>query len=278
MIRIGYHMSVAGGLDQAFDRGREIGCTAMQIFLSNPRGWEVKKPTKAEASEFSKKYKSYDILPVMAHMPYLPNLASPNLDVYKKSIKALKANVEIANELSVDYVVIHLGSHLGEGKSRGAENLINAVNAIGKIPKSVRILLENSVNHKNAVGAELGDLMTLYDGIINNSESIGFCIDTCHIFASGYDIRKVETLDLIGKEIGFEKIYALHINDSKYPLGSNRDRHENIGYGHIGIDGFRKFFSYGSISRKPLILETPYRSNLTGPDELEIIRKMINPL
>lgn len=268
MLRIGYHVSVAKSIDLAFDRASEMGCTAMQVFVSNPRGWEIKEIPEEDKESFRSKSKKFDIAPIVAHMPYLPNLASTNEATYNKSLDSLNHTIRICSGLGIRYLVTHLGSHLGKGRNEGVKNVIEAVNQ-AKHLDGVTLLMENTAGQTNSVGSTLEDLAEIYDGI---NKKVGFCLDTCHLFAAGYDISDHSTLDKIESELGFDKVHLFHLNDAKFELGSHLDRHENIGKGHIGSSGFKKFFSYKKIQEKPFILETPENF----PAELELVRKLWN--
>jgi deoxyribonuclease-4 len=268
MLRIGYHVSVAQSIDLAFDRAAEMTCNTMQIFVSNPRGWEIKAIPAEQVKKFIQKSKTFDVAPVAAHMPYLPNLASTKVETYRKSVGSLDKTIALCAELGVPYLVTHLGSHLGKGRDEGIKNVINAINQAEGLSK-VRLLLENTAGQTNSVGSKLDELAEIYDGV---SGKVGFCLDTCHTFAAGYDITKAETIDQIDRELGLEKIQLIHLNDAKFGLGSHLDRHENIGKGFMGREGFRKFLSYRTIKDKPMILETPENF----PDELKLVRKLAN--
>lgn len=266
MLRIGYHVSVAKSIDLAFDRAREMTCTAMQVFVSNPRGWEIKKIPEEDEKKFIEKSKTFDIDPVAAHMPYLPNLGSTEQATYKKSIETLDKTISVCSELGIKYLVTHLGSHLGKGRDIGIKNVIAAVNQASGLNK-VRLLLENTAGHTNSIGSTIDELVEIYDGV---SGKVGFCLDTCHLFAAGYDIRQPETMEMIYKELGMKNVYLFHLNDTKFDLGSHLDRHENIGKGFIGKEGFRKFLSHKGVKEKPMILETPENF----PKELDLVRRL----
>ncbi len=273
MLKIGYHLSVAGSLDLAIDRAATLSSTAMQIFVSNPRGWEVKFPADHVVDDFVRK-KEESGIEVVCHMPYLPNLASTNPETYKKSISALAKNIEICSSLRIPYLITHLGSHLGKGKEQGLRNVINALETAADSARDVSVLMENQAGHANCVGADLSDLLHIYENSsLSRSKRIGFCLDTCHLFAAGYDIRKKEVLDRIDDELGFEKVHSFHMNDAKFPLDSKKDRHENIGKGFIGMDGFRVLLDHSGVREKILIIETPYDTDLPdGSDQAALLR------
>jgi deoxyribonuclease IV len=274
MLRIGYHLSIAGSLDLAFDRAYEIGCTAMQIFVTNPRSWELRPLESEEAANFIKKSKQFDIRPVCVHMPYLPNLASSETPITEKSIKSLKDNINLCNQLGIRYLVTHMGSHKGKGKEVGLKNVINALASVSDSIGNVTVLLENQAGHLNSIGAKVEDLLYVYDNSPLKKGSLGFCLDTCHLFAAGYDVRSEKALDDINDILGFEKVHAMHFNDAMFELGSGKDRHDNIGQGQIGLKGFRTMLKYRDIAKKALILETPENPLLEEGEELRTILKI----
>lgn len=275
VLRIGYHMSIAQSIDLAFDRAAAIGCTAMQIFVTNPRGWAARALGSEEATEFIRKYKEYDVKPVCVHMPYLPNLAAADGEFYKKSITSLRENIETCNALGITYLIAHMGSHMGKGKQKGLESIINAIESVADEIGDVLLLLENQAGHGNSIGARLEDLADVYDrSSLAKKGQLGFCLDTCHLFAAGYDIRKREVLDQMDKVLSFDKVHAFHINDAAFPLGSGKDRHANIGLGEIGEKGFKELINYRDVWKKPLILETPENPELEEGSELRIIRSL----
>ena len=267
MIRIGYHISTAGAIDLAFDRASDIGCNTMQIFISNPRSWTVSKTSAQERAAFKTKSKSNNITPVIAHMPYLPNIASSDPVKRAKSIGCLKETATLCDQLGIDYLVTHLGSHMGAGKSAGIKN---AVNAINEVECDVGVLLENEAGQKNSIGSDIHDMAEILDSL--NIKNKGFCLDTCHAFAAGYDIRNTSVTNEIKNILGFDKIKVVHLNDALYDLGSHRDRHENFGIGFIGLDGFRQFFREKKLLSKPMIMETPGRYDMPPAEELRMVK------
>lgn len=275
VLRLGYHMSISGSLDLAFDRAHEIGCNCMQIFLSNPRAWSMKELGEDDIERFRAKGKSFGVSPVFAHMPYLPNLASPREYVYKKSAEALREAMERCEALEVRYLIAHLGSTLGTDESAAFDRVVEAVQSAQSVSANTRILLENEAGQRNSVGSKLEELVQLYDAI--GSSNVGFCVDTCHLFAAGYDIRKREVVNEIIGALGTSRIHAIHLNDAKYPLGSGLDRHESIGFGSIGGKGLRTFLGSAAVEDKPLIMETP-REKSSTESELRLVRKLIRDI
>ena len=272
VLRIGYHMSVAGKMELAFDRGEALGCNTMQIFLTNPRTWLARKLTMGEAEAFRERRRLSSIDPVVAHMPYLPNLSSSDKEIRSKSITSLKVNIALAEQLGIDYLVLHLGSHMGHGIEKGRENLAEIVKDAISLTKNCTLLLENSAGQKNSIGSKTDELAAIYDAI--DSKRVGFCLDTCHIYAAGYDITKESVLDDMDKGFDLNLVKVIHLNDAKHELGSGLDRHTNIGFGHIN-NGFRTFLKHDKIRGKPLILETPYNPKLKPGEEIQIVKRML---
>lgn len=267
-LRLGYHVSVAGGIFNAFGRAEAMGCETMQIFLSNPRGWDVAQVSNGDIKKFLEMRAGHHINPVVAHMPYLPNLSTSDASKMKKSIESLSRTLSLSASLGVDYLVAHLGSHGGAGTEKGMANVVSAINKV-EIPDNVSLLLENTAGGTNSVGSSLEDLAMIREGI-SDQKRIGFCLDTCHLYAAGYDLADTDVASNIRKRLGTECIRIFHLNDAKFELGSKKDRHANIGQGYIGEAGFRKFLGNAWVRSKPLILETPENT----PEEILLVRKL----
>ncbi len=245
----------------AVDRAVERSCTTFQIFTRNPRGWKFKQLANDEVKNFVEKLASSGIGPAVAHMPYLPNLASPKKSIYAMSLKTLIAELDRCGRLEIPYLVTHLGSHLGRGMEVGFERIINACNtALSRVKNDVMLLLENTAGTRNSMGSSFDDIRHII-GHITARERVGVCFDTCHGFAAGYDLRNVEavqeTIAAFDKILGIRLLKAIHINDSKGKLGSHIDRHEHIGMGFIGDEGFRAILHHESLKDLLFILETP---------------------
>jgi len=259
-MKIGFHMSIYGSIDKAVDRALEIGCNTLQIFTRNPRGWFARPLKDDEIKSFITKVKGNDIKPVFSHMPYLSNLASPKNDVYAKSIDALITEMNRCERLNIPYLVTHLGSHLGYGVKVGLERIVKAIDiAFSVAGERVMLLLENTAGTKNSIGGSFNDLQYIIEQT-SYPDRIGICFDTCHAFAAGYDLRTEEaieeTIRKIDEKIGFNKLKLVHLNDSRGDLNSHIDRHEHIGLGKIGENGFRNILR-SAFASLPLILETP---------------------
>jgi len=276
-MRIGFHMSIYKSLDRAVDRALEIGCNTLQIFTRNPRGWDARPLKHSEVELFIVKVNKNDIRPVFAHMPYLPNLASPRNEVYTKSVETLITEMRRCETLKIPYLVTHLGSHLGSGPKIGLENVVKAIDkAFSVTGERIFLLLENTAGARNSVGGSFKDLQYIIEGT-SYPDKIGICFDTCHAFAAGYDLRKEESIDriieMIEETVGFNKLKLVHLNDSRGDLNSHIDRHEHIGLGKIGEEGFRNILR-SKFARLPLILETPMNGRKSDLENLVKVKEL----
>ncbi len=262
-MQVGLHVSIAGSIDKAVDNAVATECTAFQIFTRNPRGWAAKPLSNTDAINFKEKLakSKIDRLATVAHMPYLPNLSSPDEDPFARSLDSLIDEVKRCSKLGIPYIVAHLGSHKGKGDQKGIEMLVKAfTKAAVDTPDDVMILLENTAGQKNSVGSDLDQLGSILSQL-KPAKRFGICFDTCHAFAFGYDMSTEKgaaaTLEKFDTAIGFEHLKILHLNDSKGELGSNLDRHEHIGLGHIGEKGMKYIIKAINRKKIPIILETP---------------------
>ena len=262
-MQVGLHVSIAGSIDKAVDNAVATGCSAFQIFTRNPRGWAAKPLTSNDALIFKEKLAKtkIDRFATVAHMPYLPNLSSPEDDPFARSLDSLIDEIKRCSKLGIPYIVAHLGSHKGEGDKKGIEMLVKAFTKAAKdTSDDVMILLENTAGQKNSVGSDFDQLGSILFQL-KPAKRFGICFDTCHGFVSGYDMSTEKgaaaTLEKLDKAIGFEHLKILHLNDSKGELGSNLDRHEHIGLGHIGEKGLGYIIKTINRKKIPIILETP---------------------
>jgi deoxyribonuclease-4 len=261
---LGAHVSISGSIDKAVDRAVELGCTTFQIFTRNPRGWEAKPFTKKEVEEFRRKFEEGGFKIAVAHMPYLPNISSPDKTAHRRSTKSLIQELRRSGELGLQYLVVHVGSHMGKGVDVGIRQAAEAVNtALSEVENDVMLLLENMAGQRNSVGSTFENIRSILD-LIRDGDRVGVCLDTCHAFAAGYDLRTREAIDETLKRfdeiIGLDRLQVVHVNDSKGDLGSGIDRHEHLGMGKIGERGFFELFHHPVIRPLPLILETPVDS------------------
>jgi deoxyribonuclease IV len=278
---IGAHMSVAGGFTKAWDRGEAVGCHAIQIFTKNNMQWEAPLLAERAAEDFIQRSKLLKF-PVCGHAGYLINLGAFQNPTAKRSLKSLADELFRAEKLGLPFLVLHPGSHMGAGEAAGIETISkNLKSVLKKSPtKKVKIALETTAGQGNCLGHRFEHLAEIYDRVGMPSR-MGFCFDTCHVFAAGYDISRARGLANTFKEfdrlIGLEKILAFHFNDSKTGLGSRVDRHDHIGKGHIGIEPFREILNTPAFSKVPKILETPKgdegREDITN---LKVLRSLIH--
>jgi len=274
-VQIGAHVSISGSIANAITNASERECSAFQIFTSNPRGWHAKDLTDDDVTNYKNNLSQSNIdrFATVAHMPYLPNLSSPEISVYEKSIHTMIREVERCDKLGIPYLVTHLGSHKGTGEDKGIQRLVGALTEVAKTNKDVTILLENTAGQKNSVGSDFTQLAEIFFGL-KPASRFGICIDTCHAFAAGYDLRNEKNVrDVFEKfdsEIGLKHIKIIHLNDSKGELGCHLDRHEHLGLGHIGEAGLSQVVKLANKNKIPIILETPIDERRT---DFENIRK-----
>jgi len=261
-MQVGCHVSASGSIDKAVDNAVERNCTAFQIFTRSPRSWHAKELTKDVIDAFKSKLKDskIDRFAICAHMPYLPNLATPKEDAFEKSVNTLISEVERCAQLGIPYLVTHLGSHLGTGEEAGIKRLVDGLTKAGQTKNDVMILLENTAGQKNSVGSDFQQLGEIFKQL-KPGKKFGVCLDTCHAFVAGYDLRtkeKVkETFKEFDKHVGIENLKILHLNDARGELGCNLDRHYHLGLGGIGEEGITSVVKFANKEKIPIILETP---------------------
>ena len=261
-MQIGCHVSASGSVDKAVDNAVERNCSAFQIFTRSPRSWHAKDLTKEVIDAFKSKLKDskIDRFAICAHMPYLPNLATPKDDAFEKSVNTLINEVERCAQLGIPYLVTHLGSHLGTGEEAGIKKLVEGLTKAGQTKNDVMILLENTAGQKNSVGSDFKQLGEIFKQL-KPGKKFGVCIDTCHAFVAGYDLRTAEkvkkTFKEFDKHVGIENLKILHLNDARGELGCNLDRHYHLGLGGIGEEGMKSVVKFANKKKIPIILETP---------------------
>ena len=273
-VQIGAHVSISGSIANAITNASERECSAFQVFTSNPRGWHAKDLTDDDITTYKNNLSQSNIdrFATVAHMPYLPNLSSPEMSVYEKSIHTMIREVERCDKIGIPYLVTHLGSHKGTGEDKGIQRLVGALTEVVKTNKDVTILLENTAGQKNSVGSDFTQLAEIFFGL-KPASRFGICIDTCHAFAAGYNLRNEKNVkDVFEKfdsEIGLKHIKIIHLNDSKGELGCHLDRHEHIGLGHIGEDGLGQVIKLANKNKIPIILETPIDERRTDFENIK---------
>jgi deoxyribonuclease-4 len=281
---IGAHMSIAGGLHLALERGREVGCGAVQIFLKNQRQWAARPLDDEMIRAFATARRRTGIRRVFAHSSYLINLASPDATAWAQAVDAFTDELERGEALGLSCVVIHPGSHMGAGLEPGLRRVIGALDqALARTAGyRIKVALENTAGGGNSVGRTFAELATMIDGAAR-PERIGICIDTCHLFAAGYDLRTeagyARAMAECEATVGRGRVLAFHLNDARAPFGSGLDRHEHIGRGFLGLAAFRRLLNDRRFARVPKVLETPKEPEPTSDlRNLATLRRLRRPL
>ena len=277
--RIGVHTSIAGGLHLSLERAKALRCNTLQIFSHNPRGWTVKSISGEEAVIFKALRSRLQMIPLSIHTSYLINLASRDRDLQKKSIALLALEMDRADVIGAEYVVLHPGSSLGDDESRARKRATDALREVALLGHwKAGLLLENTAGERGDISPKMANLSEIISDV-KGSLIAGVCIDTCHAFAKGYDIGSEEGIQNFSREIekyiGLDKVKLIHLNDSKGDFMSGIDRHEHIGLGKIGMRGFRLFLNYSLFKDIPLILETPKKNETDDYQNLRKVRKMV---
>ena len=269
---IGAHVSSSGGIDKAVDRAVTIGADSMQVFTQSPRTWRPTNHDPANFDRFRERRSEAGIGGVLCHALYLCNLAAPKDDVYEKSVAAMRNTMEVACGIGADGVVFHVGSHLGSGIEQGLERMLPAMEQVLELcSDETWLLMENSAGAGGTIGRSIEELALLFERL-DRHPRLGLCLDSCHLFVSGVDITDPRALDACLDEVdaafGLDRLRALHVNDSAAPLGSNRDRHANIGEGLLG-ERLGVFLGNPRLQGLPAVLEVAGPDN-RGPDANEI--------
>lgn len=275
-MKLGFHVSIQGGVDRAVDRADVIGCTTFQIFTQSPRMWKHRELREEEVKRFKDRLRETGIDPVFSHMPYLPNLSTPNPVNHRKSVDTLMAEIRKCNQLGIRYLVTHLGSHLGSGPDRGIERIVEALNHVNNVfDETPIILLENTSGKTNEVGSTFSEISQIIEKA--ESDRVGICLDTCHAYTWGYNIATrqglSETLNELDNHVGLGRLHLVHLNDARDPLGSRLDRHEHIGLGNIGEEGFTVILN--SLLREvPMVMETPMNERRADVDNMRKAKEL----
>jgi deoxyribonuclease IV len=275
---IGAHVSTAGGLASAVERGAELGCEAIQIFHQSPRAWRPTAYSGADFAEFRSAIAESPLRSVVIHAVYLINCASKEREIRAKSITSLTHALRVGDGIGADGVVLHAGARKGEPHRPSMKRAAKAIASALGDSEHCRVLLENTAGTQGPLGrdfGELGELLALLDG----DARVGVCLDCCHLLASGYEIRDADSLTAVVDEfddrVGLDRLHCLHVNDSLIPLGGNRDRHANLGEGELGDAGLAIFLSEPRFEGLPALLEVPGPDG-HGPDrqQVEIARRL----
>jgi len=260
-MKLGAHMSIAGGVDKAIERGRRTGCDTIQIFTRGNMQWQSRPLREDEIATFTQLHSETGIGPVFAHDCYLINLGATNPVTLRRSIEGMVDELHRADALGLPFVVAHPGAHLGAGEDAGLRRIASSLKEVFRQTRgsSVKIALETTAGQGSNLGYRFEHLAELISRA--GPERLAVCVDTCHLLAAGYDIRTPKTFKKVaadfGRIIGWRFLVTVHLNDSKTPFGSRVDRHEHIGKGHVGKEAFRLVLNHPHFSRLPGVLETP---------------------
>ncbi len=279
----GAHMSISGGLAKSFARGLQVGCEAIQIFTKSDRQWAAKPLLPEDIAAFKAEQERSGINHVVVHDSYLINLAAPSDALWQKSIDAFGHELERCAALGIPYIVTHPGAHTGSGEEAGLEREAAALNQLFEagVGGDTMVLLETTAGQGTCLGNRFEHLARLFE-LVPHHERLGVCVDTCHIFAAGYDIRTPETYAAtfaeLDRVVGLERVRCLHLNDSQKGLGSRVDRHTHIGQGEIGLEAFRLLVNDPRFKGIPKIIETPKGDDMAEDvTNLTLLRSLVAP-
>ncbi|RMG45090.1 MAG: deoxyribonuclease IV [Acidobacteria bacterium] len=278
--RLGAHMSIAGGVDKAVERAGSAGCEALQLFTRSTGQWAARPLAAAEIARFRRGVKRLGLRPVLVHDSYLINLASPERALWRRSVAALVDEIDRCEALGASYLVVHPGAHMGSGEEAGIDRIARGLDRIHAArPRArVRVLLETTAGQGTTLGHRFEQLAAVIRRV-DDPERVGVCADTAHLYAAGYDIGTAEgwrrTWEAFDAVLGLERLAALHVNDSKRPLGSRVDRHEHIGRGAIPFGAFVRLMNDPAFDGLPAVLETPKGRDLVEDREnLAVLRAL----
>jgi len=275
--KFGFHVSISESIDKAVDRALELGCDTFQIFTRNPRSWKFRDFREGEAEAFREKRAEAGLDPAYGHMPYILNLASPDRRIYSRSVASLKTGLSRCEALGIPMLVTHIGSHLGKGSKAGVRRVVRALDAALEGDDSgVSILLETGPGSRNGVGSTFEETGLILERA--EAERVHVCLDTCHVFVAGYELRTPEgfarMIDNFDEAVGLEHLKLVHLNDSVGGHGSGKDHHEHIGLGEIGLEGFRLIVN-SRLGEVPMIMETPIDERRGNPGNMEVVRGLV---
>jgi deoxyribonuclease-4 len=278
-MRFGFHISIAGGFSKVVERANARGCETIQFFSRNPRGWKYSPLNKKEVEEFRSSIQSSTLFPVSLHMPYLPNIASFKSKFYKRSIHSIATDLQRAEQLGAQYLIIHIGHRMESSEDQAIEAVSQGIDqAFEKVKNGVMLLMENTAGQGTEIGYHFDQIKNIIEGV-HDHQRMGVCLDTAHSFEAGYDLSNKDgierTLENFDQTIGLKRLYLLHLNDSKTPLGSRKDRHWHIGGGYIGLEGFRALVNHPLLRHLPGIMETPRKDTVEDLKNMEVIRSLV---
>lgn len=278
-MRFGFHISIAGGFKKVPARALAKECQTIQFFSRNPRGWNYSALDALDITEFQAQLKKTDISPIFVHMPYLPNLASPDKEIFKKSVESLTDELKRAEQIDAHFVVMHIGSRLSSSETQAIKRMADGINrALLKVKNRVILLLENTAGMGSEIGYTFLQISEIFNGL-KQKDRVGIVIDTAHIFEAGYPIHTQDGLNQMIKEldrlVGIQKLHLIHLNDSKTDLNSKVDRHWHIGEGKIGIEAMKAIINHPLLKHLPAIMETPKKNDKDDTRNMRVVKSLV---
>ena len=278
-MRFGFHISIAGGFSKVVERAHARGCETIQFFSRNPRGWKYSPLDKEEVEAFRSSIRSSTLFPIFLHMPYLPNIASFKSKFYRRSIHSIATDLQRAKHLGAQYLIIHIGHRMESTEDQAIEAVSQGIDqAFEKVKNPIILLMENTAGQGTEIGYRFDQIKKIIDQVQQN-ERMGVCLDTAHAFEAGYDLSNKDglerTLETFDQMVGLKRLYLLHLNDSKTPLGSRKDRHWHIGEGYIGREGFRNLVNHPLLRNLPGVMETPRKDTVEDLKNMKVIRSLV---
>ncbi len=275
---IGAHLSIAKGMPAAIEQAQSIGANAFQFFTRNPRGGRARTIPGEEIEIFRRQRQEQNIAYVLGHMPYTINLATNRPDIHEFGKRTLLEDLQRFDEAGVEHLVMHPGSHLGDGVEMGVGRIVEALTYVFEhYHGKTRLLLETMAGHGTEIGSNLDEMEMIFSAL-GWPDKMGIGLDSCHLFAAGHDVSTNRGLDELAAEIdrkiGWPRVGMMHLNDSKGGLGSGIDRHAKIGQGMIGLDGIATIINHGAYKELPFVLETPVKDYLEYGDEIKLIKQL----
>ena len=264
------------------ERAHVRGCETIQLFSRNPRGWKYSPLKKKEVKAFRSSIQSPVLFPIFLHMPYLPNIASSKSKFYKRSIHSIATDLQRAEQLGAQYLIMHIGHRMESSEDQAIDAVSQGIDqAFEKVKNGVILLMENTAGQGTEIGYTFDQIKKIIEGV-HDHQRMGVCLDTAHTFEAGYDLSNKNgidrTLEKFDQTIGLKRLHLLHLNDSKTPLGSRKDRHWHIGEGYIGLEGFRHLVNHPSLRHLPGIMETPRKDTVEDLKNMEVIRSLVEDI
>jgi deoxyribonuclease-4 len=278
-MRFGFHISIAGGFSKVVERAEVRGCETIQFFSRNPRGWKYGPLDPEDVERFRSSIQSSILSPLFLHLPYLPNIANQKSKFYERSVDSIVTDLERAEQLGAQYLIIHIG-HRGESSEDEAIEIVaqGVDRVFERVNNSVILLLENTAGQGSEVGYAFEQIKRIIDRVHDNKR-MGVCLDTAHSFEAGYDLSNKDgierTIDAFDQTVGLKRLHLFHLNDSKTPLGSRKDRHWHIGEGYIGLEGFRYLVNHPLLKHLPGIMETPRSDTVEDLKNMKVISSLV---